>query len=143
MKISSMYRPLQAGVLASAMLWALSASAQMPNPEMPAPAAAPSAQQMPAAQQMQKHRMRAGHRANAPRHHRANGVEPAKANRLATDMGKTSTDYERNALARCDAFKAREDHRACVERMQQPAQGSVMGGGVLREYSYEVPANGS
>ena len=69
--------------------------------------------------------------------------EPANANRLATDRGASTSDYERNALARCEVFKEREDRQACVERMRQTPQGSVQGGGLLREYSYQVPANGS
>ena len=95
-----------------------------------------------------------------PRHHRAGprqarescmqdcrdqrqgayGGEPANVNRMVNDRPHTMTEYERNALARCDVFKTRPEHRACVERLQQPAQGSVEGGGLLREYSYEVPA---
>ena len=30
-----------------------------------------------------------------------------------------------------------------MERMRQTPKGSVQEGGLLREYSYEVPANGS
>lgn len=80
---------------------------------------------------------------HAPAHHHdrsgPNG-EPANADRLATKVGSPD-DYGRNATARCSVFKTQEDQRACVERVRQPvAEGSVSGGGVLREYSYTVPA---
>jgi len=75
-------------------------------------------------------------------HHDRSGPngEPANADRLATRVGNPD-DYGRNAMARCSVFKTQEDQRACVERVRQPvAEGSVSGGGVLREYSYTVPA---
>ena len=42
-------------------------------------------------------------------------------------------DYERNALARCDAQPTPDDRASCRLRMQAPAQGSVRAGGLLRE----------
>ena len=77
------------------------------------------------------------------RNQRTGSGEPANADRLATDLGATSADYERNALARCEAFKTPEDRKACRERMGQTPKGSVQDGGLLREYRYELPANGS
>ncbi|GAB2459274.1 MAG: hypothetical protein ACN6O3_15005 [Comamonas sp.] len=80
--------------------------------------------------------------AASQRHDRSgpNG-EPANADRLANPVG-TPDDFARNAVARCSAFKTQEDQRACVERVRQPVtDGSVGGGGVLREYTYTVPAN--
>lgn len=77
-----------------------------------------------------------------PHHHHRGGPngEPANADRLATHVGNPD-DYARNALARCAVFKSEEDHHACVERVRKPvAEGSVSEGGVLREYSYTVPA---
>ena len=57
---------------------------------------------------------------------------------LATREGQ-SQDFERNAVARCEAFTAMEERRSCVERTRQPtAGGSVSGGGVLREYTETV-----
>lgn len=164
LNFQSLLRPLQAGVIASAAFLMLPATAQMPPPAS-APTAAstdtttaapmppPAAQRMP-----RKHYRGDGH--HHPRHHRtgprqarescmqdcrdqrqgAYGGEPANVNRMVNDRPHTMTEYERNALARCDVFKTRPEHRACVERLQQPAQGSVEGGGLLREYSYEVPA---
>ncbi|WP_051603162.1 hypothetical protein [Simplicispira psychrophila] len=149
MKFSCIYRALQASALASAALLMLPAGAQTTTPDMPAATAAPAAQSAPATHRMHKQRHRAERhnaRHNAPmRHHnqRGSGVEPANANRLASDSGATTTDYQRNALARCDVFKMPEDHKACMERMRQVPDGSVQGGGLLWEYSYEVPANGS
>ena len=114
MKISLIYRSLQATAVASAVLLMLPAGAQTKAPDK-------------------------------PRHsQRGSGIEPANANRLATSNQKYGTaDYERNALARCEVFKTPEGRDACAERLRQAPQGSVQGGGVLREYSYEVPANGS
>lgn len=91
--------------------------------------AAQHAKKPMAAQSMAKHHDRSG----------PNG-EPANADRLATKVGNPD-DYARNALARCSVFKTQEDQKACVERVRQPvAEGSVSGGGVLREYTYTVPA---
>ena len=43
-------------------------------------------------------------------------------------------------MQRCAVFKTPEDRRACAERVRQPSavDGSVSGGGELREYSYQV-----
>lgn len=84
-------------------------------------------------------------RHNKPRHQRrADGQEPANASDLANSSRNYGpTDYQRNGFARCDVFKAAEDHAACVKRLQQTPQGSVEGGGLLWEYTYEVPASGS
>ncbi len=88
-----------------------------------------------------------GHAAAAAPAHKApeqgrggpNG-EPLNADRLATREGQPQ-DFERNAMARCEAFTATEDRRSCMERTRQPtAGGSVSGGGVLREYTETVPA---
>lgn len=46
--------------------------------------------------------------------------------------------YQRNALARCEVFKTPEDRHACAERVRQPGQGSVEGGGIIREYTQQV-----
>lgn len=153
MKFSRIYRCLQASIFASAALLMLPAGAQTATPDTPAATTAPAAQATPATPRAQ-HRAqnRAQHRADrrnarhnmAPRHSRTNSVgEPPNASRLATDRGATAEDYERNALARCEVFKTQEQKMACVERMRQTPQGSVEGGGLLWEYSYEVPANGS
>lgn len=140
MKFSWIYRSLQTTAVASAVLLMLPAGAQTTAPpDMPAATAAPAAQAMPATPRAQNRANRAEHRNQ--RNHSAG--EPPHANRLATDRGATMMDYQRNALARCDVFKMPEDHKACIERMRQSPEGSVQGGGLLWEYSYQVPANGS
>ncbi|MBB1649413.1 MULTISPECIES: hypothetical protein [Delftia] len=48
--------------------------------------------------------------------------------------------FQRNAVARCDVFKNEGDRRSCVERVKDgQVSGSVEGGGVLREYTEQVP----
>ena len=151
MKLSWITRPLQISAVASAMLLVLAASAQTPATDMPptpAAAAAPAAQSTPTAPRMHQRPQRAEHRTqrhHKPRQHRnMDGQEPANAASLATSSQNYGpTDYERNAFARCEVFKVPEDRAACVKRLQQMPQGSVEGGGLLREYTYEVPANGS
>ena len=116
MKFSWITRSLQAGAIASAVLLMLPAGAETKAPNKGKP------------------------------HHsqRDSSGEPANASRLATSSQNYGpTDYERNAFARCEVFKVPEDRAACVKRLQQMPQGSVEGGGLLREYSYEVPADGS
>ena len=50
--------------------------------------------------------------------------------------GRTGTasaaDLARNATQRCEAQPA-ADREACIQRLQNPAQGSAQGGGVLRQ----------
>ena len=140
------YRSLQASLLASAALLVMPAGAQTSVPDNPATAATPAGQAMPATPRMQNRPQRAEKRHSrhtpTPRHSRYNHAgEPPNADRLATDRGASAADYERNALSRCDNFKMQEQKNACLQRMRQAPQGSVQGGGLLREYSYEVPAN--
>ncbi|MEO8014559.1 hypothetical protein [Polaromonas sp.] len=51
-------------------------------------------------------------------------------------------DYSANAMRRCEVFKESEDAAACRARVQAQAQleGSVAGGGVLRQSETVVPA---
>jgi hypothetical protein len=43
-------------------------------------------------------------------------------------------------VARCDVFKNEADRRSCVDRVKDgQVSGSVEGGGVLREYTEQVP----
>lgn len=148
MKLFWIYRSLQAGIVASAALSMLPAGAQTPAPDMPAPAAAPTAQSAPAQPRLQHRAQRAEQRGQRPspsprRGHRGANGEPANVDRLAQDRGATEADYQLNAMARCNVFKAPDERKACMERMRQAPQGDVQGGGYLREYSYEVPVNGS
>lgn len=148
MQRSWITRSLQASAIASALLLVLPASAQTPGPDTPAPTAAPHTQATPATPRMHNRPHRAERhtprRTPAQRHHqRTSNGEPPNARALATDLGATAADYERNAMARCEVFKMQEERKACMDRMRQSPQGSVQGGGLLREYSYEVPVNGS
>ena len=64
--------------------------------------------------------------------------EAGAAAQAARSGGLSSADastYERNALARCDAFQAPQDKAECQARMGSRATvgGSVEGGGLLRE----------
>jgi len=64
--------------------------------------------------------------------------EAGAAAQAARSGGLSSADagtYERNALARCDAFQNLQDKAECQARMGSRATvgGSVEGGGLLRE----------
>ncbi|ABM31046.1 hypothetical protein QRO11_20845 [Paracidovorax citrulli] len=49
--------------------------------------------------------------------------------------------YSRNALQRCEVFKNPVDREACAARVRSGTQdGSVAGGGILREATIQVPA---
>jgi hypothetical protein len=58
----------------------------------------------------------------------------AEAKRGHMNTAAKSAEFERNALLRCDAHKG-EDRADCVARMQGQGrtEGSVLGGGILRE----------
>jgi hypothetical protein len=73
------------------------------------------------------------------RHHDRSGPGGEPAGLKASNAG-VSTDYTLNSVQRCSVFKTPEDRRACLDRMQKPTsvQGSVDGGGELREYTYQV-----
>ncbi|WP_284337199.1 hypothetical protein [Comamonas sp. NoAH] len=74
------------------------------------------------------------HEAAAVAGERKRGVGPANP-----QTGDELTEYQRNALRRCEVFKTDDDRRACVERVRQPQiSGSVQGGGVIREYTQTV-----
>lgn len=151
MKFSSLYRALQASALASAALLMLPAGAQThPAADAAATETGTTAGQAIRATTRAQNRTQRAERRNqrhpmVPRHARRHNDagEPPNANRLATDRGASAADYERNALARCEVFKTHENRMACVERMRQTPQGSVEGGGLLWEFSYQVPAEGS
>ncbi|MBS0391430.1 MAG: hypothetical protein KGM60_11510 [Comamonadaceae bacterium] len=86
--------------------------------------------------------------ASGPAADRAACIREAGAAAQAARQGGLTTasasTYEHNALARCDVFKNPEDKSDCVARMGSKAsvQGSVDGGGILRESvrTYTVPA---
>ena len=68
-------------------------------------------------------------------------VHNANAEKRAGKLS-TGADYTANAMKRCEVFKANDDQAACRARIQSQAQidGSVAGGGVLRETETVVPA---
>lgn len=62
----------------------------------------------------------------------------------AKRSGKLSNDgdFQANAMMRCNVFKMPDDKKACEARVMNTAQaqGSVAGGGVLRETTTVIPA---
>lgn len=68
-------------------------------------------------------------------------VRNANAEKRAGKLGN-SGDFSANALMRCEVFKSADDQSACKARVMSDnnAQGSVAGGGVLREAETVVPA---
>ena len=88
----------------------------------------------------QKHHHSKGH------HHRhgdkamsrEDAAAKAEARRGRLDDGQSMSQYERNAFARCQVFKADIDRQACAERVRAgAASGSVKDGGILREATVE------
>ena len=68
-------------------------------------------------------------------------VRNANAEKRAGKLGN-GTDYTANAMRRCDVFKDSEDVAACRARIEAQARidGSVAGGGVIRQSEIVVPA---
>lgn len=122
------------------------ASAQAPTPPAPSQAQ-PHEGKKP--QHMQRHHKprKEGQRAHhgqrgkyaTPQEHEAAAARAEeRAGRLRSGNG--DDQYQRNALARCDVFRDTEDRHSCVERMRAgEVIGSVKEGGVLREFSEQVP----
>ncbi len=118
-------------------------NAQAPTPPAP-PQAQPHEGKKP--QQMQRHHKprKEGQRTQrgkyaTPQEHEAAAVRAEeRAGRLRSGNGEDQ--YQRNALARCDVFRDTEDRHSCVERVRSgEVIGSVKEGGVLREFTEEVP----
>lgn len=68
-------------------------------------------------------------------------VRNANAEKRAGKLG-TGIDFMANAMKRCEIFKESEDQAACRARVEGQAKldGSVGGGGVLRQSETTVPA---
>ena len=68
-------------------------------------------------------------------------VRNANAEKRAGKLGNVA-DYTANAMRRCDVFKESEALAACRARVESQAglDGSVAGGGVLRQKETVVPA---
>ena len=57
-------------------------------------------------------------------------------------LDKNDSNFEQNALARCQAFKNEEDRDLCERRQHEgTVSGSVSGGGDIRELTVTVPAD--
>ncbi|MOA09586.1 hypothetical protein D3C78_1294270 [compost metagenome] len=120
------------------------ASSAEPSPAPAAqpstPSAAPQAKPQESKKSPQKTR-KSGQRGKyaTPQAHEAAAVRAEeRAGRMP--RGETMDQYQRNAQARCEAFREPEDRNSCVERVRSAAvSGSVQGGGVLRELTEEVP----
>lgn len=71
----------------------------------------------------------------------ATEVRNANAEKRAGKLGN-GTDYTANAMRRCEVFKNSEDAAACRARIEAQAtlDGSVAGGGVIRQSETVVPA---
>ena len=130
------------GVLA-VMGASLAFAQAQPAPEPPPPAAAHAQPHHPA-KQMHKHgsKHKGSSKYASPKKHEAAAV--AAERRRGADHGEGMDQYQqRNALKRCDVFKAEDDRYACVARVRHPqVKGSVEGGGVLRTYTETAPAAG-
>lgn len=128
------------GVMAAmAASLALAQAQPQPAPEAPPPAPAHAKPHHPA-KQMHKHgakRKGAGKYAT-PQQHEAAAAEHHRAD---PRPGASMDEYQRNALKRCEVFKAEEDRRACAARLfHAQTTGSVEEGGVLRKYTQTIPA---
>lgn len=55
-----------------------------------------------------------------------------------TRSAEPASDYQANALARCQVHRNPEDRQSCELRMRAPASGSIPGGGLLREATETV-----
>lgn len=138
---------LGAAVLSAAgLVSAQTGNAAAPAAAPAAPVAAPADAPKPAAGKKHHHKHHHGHK-HAHRHHhdgkpasREAAAARAEAQKGRLADGKTMTEYERNAFARCQVFKTDIDRRACADRVKQgAASGSVQDGGILRESTIEVP----
>lgn len=78
-----------------------------------------------------------GHDRNDPAQREAAAAREQSRNG-GLGRNESMDQYQRNALARCDVFKNDADRNSCAERVRQPGDGSVQGGGILREYTEEV-----
>lgn len=74
-----------------------------------------------------------------PHQHEAAAVRAEeRAGRMPRDQGMEQ--YQRNAVSRCEVFREAEERRSCADRVRSAeVSGSVRDGGVLREYSEQVP----
>ena len=113
----------------------------------PAPASAPeaaSAAQVPT-QGKQPHKQHQNKHKTSNKKHQKSGDSGKKMHEKGTPMqsgqAQSMTEYERNALRRCDVFKGGEERSACEARVRSnAASGSVESGGILRQSTHTAPA---
>lgn len=115
--------------------------AQMPAQAAPSQARGTEAQKAQRPQRAAKGERQQGQRGKYanPHEHEAAAVRgEQRAGRL---QGSQDMDqFQRNAVARCDVFRDAEDRRSCADRVRSgESTGSVRDGGMLREYSEQVP----
>jgi hypothetical protein len=150
-------RSLQTTVGAVALTlagWSLAQSSDAPAaPSAPASPPAANAQAtpmhpVPHAQPRHAKPRHAQPRKADHRQHMANPqTHEAAAARQAERQGQlgrtqSANQYEHNALARCQVFKADSDRHSCEQRMRHGhVSGSVEGGGMLMEYTEQVPVS--
>lgn len=115
--------------------------AQMPAQAAPSQARGTEAQKAPRPHRAPKgehHQVQRGKYANPHQHEAAAVRAEERAGRMP--RGQDMDQYQRNAVARCDVFREAEDRRSCAERVRSAeVSGSVRDGGVLREYTEQVP----
>ena len=86
----------------------------------------------------EQHQGQRGKYANPHQHEAAAVRAEERAGRMP--RGQDMDQYQRNALARCDVFREADDRRSCADRVRSgESSGSVRDGGVLREYTEQVP----
>lgn len=132
-------RPLQLCLGAAVLGMAGLAAAQpAPPPEGAPPPPPPAEKAKPHPKKHADHMAPAkrGYDRRDPAQHEAAAVKE-QSRRGGIQSGD---NFERNAMARCDAFKNDGDRRSCMDRVKDgQVSGSVQGGGVLREYTEQVP----
>lgn len=137
-------RPLQLCIGAAVLGMAGLATAQPgPGPDGAPPPPPPAAEKAKPhhhhkkhADQHTDHKGQRGYDRRDPDQHEAAAVKE-QSRRGGVQSGD---HFQRNAVARCDVFKNEGDRRSCVERVKDgQVSGSVEGGGVLREYTEQVP----
>lgn len=123
-------------VSVAAMLGAAVVQAQAP-----APAAAAAVQQAaPAAEHANKAKHQAKDKHSAKHKAAKHGKKTKGDKKAAPPEQATLTEFERNALRRCEVYKGDEERRACAARVRSaPASGSVQSGGVMREATQSAP----
>lgn len=132
-------RTFQLAIGAVALTVAGWASAQAADAAKPAPAPEAAAAK-PAAQAHKKQAPKKHHYASPADREAAAVKEEARRGRLGD--GQSASQYEQNAVARCNVFKTDLDRQACVGRVRNgQTSGSVEGGGLLMEYTQQVPAS--